>query len=64
MAHYHVVPNGRSWMVRTEKGTVVSSGHRKKDRAIAALNRAARPGDLKYIHGRNGQIQDTITHRG
>jgi len=63
MAHLHVQPAGRTWEVVTEKGTTVSSGHRKKDRAIEAMNRAARSGDTKYYHGREGQILDVRTHR-
>lgn len=64
MASYHVVPDGKTWMVKTEFGSIVSQGHRKKARAVAEMNNAASLGDSKYIHGTDGQILEANTHRG
>lgn len=64
MTSYHVVPDGKQWLVKTRFGTVVSQGHRTKQGAIRAANRAASRGDSKFIHGTDGRIQEERTHRG
>jgi hypothetical protein len=64
MTSYHLVPDGRTWLVKTEFGNVVSQGHRTKAGARQAMERAASSGDSKYIHGRNGRVQRELTHRG
>jgi hypothetical protein len=64
MTSYHLVPDGRTWRVKTEFGSIVSQGHRTKAGARRAMERAASPGDSKYIHGSDGAIQKELTHRG
>ena len=63
MAHLHVVPDGRTWAVETETGRTVSQGHRKKAKAVEAMDRAANSGDTKYYHGSKGAILDVRTHQ-
>lgn len=64
MASYHVVPDGKTWKVTTERGVDVSTGHRKKNLAIKEMDEAADPGDSKYVHENNGQVTEHRTHRG
>lgn len=64
MTTYHLVPDGRTWMVKTAFGSIMSQGHRTKAGAKRAMNRAASSGDSKVIHGSDGRIQEENTHRG
>lgn len=64
MTSYHLVPDGKTWRVKTSFGSVVSQGHRTKAGARKAMERAASAGDEKIIHGIEGDILEVNRHRG
>lgn len=60
--NYHVVPNGREWLVQREDRTA-SMGFSDKEEAIGEARRLAREGHGSlYVHGLDGRVQDEWTY--
>lgn len=61
-SNYHVVPNGKEWLIQKENETAVK-GFSDKQEAVQEARRLAQDaqGSL-YVHGMDGQIQTEWTY--